>query len=283
MTVACVDSVITRTPGHDYEIIVVDNGSDAHISHALAALLPSDERVHLLRSSDNRNFAGGSNMGALAARGTYLVFLNNDTEVMNDAWLEPLLAPLTDPHVLGTQGLLVYPDGSIQTAGTVFLGDGLLPCHLLAGEQVPAEGLAVLDQWHFTAVTAACLAVRACDFHAVRGFDVGYQNGFEDVDLCMRLIGQAPEGGDFHLASRSRVTHFESRSRGRFDHVDQNRQRFSSRWRDRLDSADEGIFRLTDYELVAVLSDGLDVPAAKPTLRRRSADGQGPGQGHSGA
>lgn len=280
MTVACVESIIERTVGDDYEVIVVDNGSRLPISHALAALLPDDQRVHLLRSASNTNFAGGSNTGALAASGSHLVFLNNDTEVQQ-GWLAPLLEPFADPHVLGTQSLLLYPDGAIQTAGTVFLRDGLLPCHLLTGE--PASGrVAAVEQWHFTAVTAACLAVRTCSFYGVSGFDTAYRNGFEDVDLCMRLIAKAP-GGDFHLASRSRVVHRESRTPGRFTHVDENRERFVSRWGSRLDSGDEAVFRLTDYELVEVRSDERAVPAARPTLRRRDDNSCPRRDGQNGA
>lgn len=274
MTVACVESVLEHTHRDDYEVIVVDNGSKAHIAHALAAFLPSDERVHLLRSPKNLDFAGGTNMGALAASGGRLVLLNNDTKVQ-DEWLDPLLAPLDDPHVLGTQSLLLYPDGTIQTAGTVFIGDGLLPCHLLAGQPASAR-LTGVEEWHFTAVTAACMAVRSHDFYGVSGFDTAYRNGFEDVDLCLRLLETAPAGSDFHLASRSRVTHLESKSDGRFNHVDRNRERFVSRWGSRLGSADRGVFRLTDYELVEVSSDELALPAAKPTLRRRSGGADPP-------
>ena len=267
LTLKCVRAVLENTHSHGLELVVVDNGSALHVSHALAAQLPDDPRVHLLRSPVNANFAGGSNMGALASSGSTLVFLNNDT-LVQPGWLDPLLAPLDDPDVLGTQSLLLYPDGEIQTAGTIFVDEHLLPCHLLAGQEEPSQ-LRALERWPFTAMTAACLAVRARDFFAVNGFDTGFRNGFEDVDLCMRLRSTGPAGAAFRLASGSRVVHLESRSPGRYRYVDENRERFLERWRHLLHDRDVGAFELVGYELVGVQDDGRQVPAARPTLRPR--------------
>ena len=99
----------------------------------------------------------------------------------------------------------------------------------------------------FDAVTAAALALRAEDVVALRGFDTAYRNGFEDVDLCLRLLELRP--GGFRVAPTALVTHLESRTPGRYAHVDDNRRLFSERWRGRLPAPDPDVYRRLGFEL----------------------------------
>ena len=94
---------------------MIDDGSDDPRQPALATY----SRVRYLRSEQNRGFTPSANRGAREARGEYLVFLNNDTEVQ-PAWLEALLDAARDGPDVGAVGaMLVAPDGRVQEAGGV--------------------------------------------------------------------------------------------------------------------------------------------------------------------
>src|SRR5436190_22220932 len=114
LTRACLAALIGATPADLYEVVVVDNGS----TDDTAALLDQlDGDVTIIRNPQNLGFARACNQGALAARGEYLVFLNNDTEP-EPGWLEPLIGTAdANPRVGAVGSKLLYPDGRLQHAG----------------------------------------------------------------------------------------------------------------------------------------------------------------------
>ncbi|PZE24362.1 glycosyltransferase [Curtobacterium sp. MCBD17_028] len=231
LTLPAVRSVLDNSGSTPVEVVVVDNGSSAPVRRILRGAFSSDSRVKIVALPHNVNFSGGNNVGFAASNGARVVFLNNDTTV-GSGWLDPLLAALEDDAVRGAQPLLTYPDGLIQTAGTVFGPRGVLPWHFLSAHgvgEIASLPAAAFDR--FQALTAACLAVRAAEFAAISGFDELFVNGMEDVDLCFRLTEL--RGGHFRVAPESAVTHFEGASSGRGAHTTYNRQRFLDRWRDR--------------------------------------------------
>ena len=269
MTLNAVHEVRRRAAeaGDDVEVVVVDNGCDVPLALGLEAALHDRGDVTLVRLPVNLNFAAGCNIGLARSTGDVVVFLNNDTEVRR-GWLAPLREGLEDPEVAGVQPLLLYDDDTIQTAGTVFLDEDLLPCHLLVGH--PKEDALRVAGERFVAVTAAAVAMRADDVVALRGFDTAYRNGFEDVDLCLRLLERRP--GGFRVAPTALVTHLESKTPGRYAHVDENRELFVERWRERWPAADSGIYRRVGFELGELGSDraeGSAGPVARPQVRQR--------------
>ena len=266
MTLNAVDEVRRRAAevGDDVEVVVVDNGGDLPLALGLEAAFHERPDVTLVRLPVNLNFAAGSNVGFAHSTGDLVVFLNNDTEVRR-GWLAPLREGLEDPQVAGVQPLLLHGDDTIQTAGTVFLDDDLLPCHFLVGH--PKEDALAVAGERFDAVTAAAVALRAEDVVALRGFDTAYRNGFEDVDLCLRLLAHRP--GGFRVAPTALVTHLGSRTPGRYAHVDDNRRLFVERWRDRLPAPDPDLYRRIGFELAEVAPDGHVVPAARPRIGDR--------------
>jgi hypothetical protein len=198
-----------------------------------------------VRSPVNRGFALGNNLGLVAAHGATVVFLNNDTEVQA-GWLAPLLDALEDPDVLGAQSLLVYPTGSVQSAGVVFPRGGGIPHVLLQG--FPTEDAAGLEDEPLHALTGAALAMRHRDVVDLHGFDPVFRNGMEDVDICLRLAESRP--GRFVVRPESRVVHHESRSPGRFSHALVNRQVLVDRWAGRLPEDDVEAWRSRGFEVV---------------------------------
>ncbi|MDD9372146.1 MAG: glycosyltransferase, partial [Acidimicrobiales bacterium] len=257
-----------NTGSGDMEVVVLDNGSSRNVSRILTALTAADRRVQVRRVACNTNFATGSNLAFAASTGARVVFLNNDTDP-REGWLEPLVSALDDPTVRGAQPLLLYPDDSVQTAGTVFHGPHLVPSHFLTSH--PREDVPSAQKLRFHAVTAACLAMRADTVAAARGFDPHFVNGMEDVDLCLRLGGINDKV--FVTVTDSQVAHHESKSLGRSTRNGSNRLLLLARWGARLPGPEKEPWTSAGFEVVAAPLTGA-VPktscrtAVTPILRR---------------
>lgn len=246
MTTLAVRRVVEhRTADLPVEVIVIDNGCGLAASGILGALSRTYDDVRLVRSPVNHGFSLGNNLGLAEARGGTVVFLNNDTEVQ-PGWLEPLVDALRDDQVLGAQSLLVYPDGTVQSAGVVFPRGGGLPHVLLQG--FPVEDTRGLEGEPLHALTGAALALRFRDAVALRGFDPIFRNGMEDVDICLRLESSRP--GHFVVLPDSVVIHHESRTPGRFTRSVMNRRVLLERWAGRLPEDDVIAWRRRGYAVV---------------------------------
>ena len=119
-TAACLRSLEETPSPVPFEVIVVDDAS----SDDSASLLPTVQGLHYLRNAENLGFIGSCNRGAEAARGEFVFFLNNDTQV-TEGWLEPLINVFrqrSDAGLVGSR--LVYPDGSLQECGGLVFSDG---------------------------------------------------------------------------------------------------------------------------------------------------------------
>jgi tetratricopeptide (TPR) repeat protein len=221
-----------------YEVIIVDNGSTDDTPVWLAQL-SGDVRV--IRNDENLGFAKACNQGAKAARGRYLVFLNNGT-IPQAGWLEALVQEVEHhPEVAVVGSKLLYPNGRIQHAGVTFSRTDRSPYHLYQGFR--ADVPAVNRRREFQAVTAACLLVRREVFEAVGGFDEGYRNGFEDVDLCLKI---RERGWHIIYQPASCLIHLESQTPGRKTHELENWLRFRACWGSQWRLADEDLLAFED-------------------------------------
>jgi GT2 family glycosyltransferase len=230
LTTACVESLVAA--GGDIEVIVWDNGSSAEVAAALDRL--GGDRVQVHHAAENHGFALGNNLALAHGTGDVVVFLNNDTTVPQ-GWLEPLREALENDDVLGAQPLLLYPTGTIQSAGVAFPTCGGLPHAFLQG--FPAEDAYGVEGLPFQALTGAALAVRYADAVALRGFDAVFTNGMEDVDLCHRLARL--RAGHFRVVDTAPVVHHESRTPGRYDKHLANRTVYLDRWQRVLEPRDD--------------------------------------------
>jgi len=224
----CLEQLRKNTPAELYELILVDNGSTDD-TYTLFNDLPPPVKV--IRNLKNQGFARACNQGAEAATGKYLLFLNNDTE-SQPGWLEPLFNTAErDTGVAAVGSKLLFPDGTIQHAGVVIVDDRVTPDSLLGRhiyQGFPVEHPAANTTREYKALTAACLLVRREVFEAVQGFDEGYWNGYEDVDLCFKL-GQ--KGWKLIYQPASVVVHHESKSGSeRFARAAQNIARLHEKW-----------------------------------------------------
>lgn len=206
LTAACLDAVLADVPSSCHrQIVVVDDGSTDNSNRALAHFA---SEMRLLEQEVNAGFGRACNAAAAAAVDCdYLVFLNNDT-LPTAGWLDALVHEAEGDRRLAAVGSkLLFANGLVQHAGVV-IGQDRWPHHLYAG--FPASHPAVERGRLVTAVTAACMLVRRRDFEHLGGFDPAFHNGYEDVDLCLRL-GQ--RGRLIRYCPRSVVYHLESVTR----------------------------------------------------------------------
>jgi GT2 family glycosyltransferase len=230
LTWKCLMAVSENTRDVAHEVIVIDNGS----SDDTAVALPLLDDIRMARNDTNLGFARASNQGAALARGKYLLFLNNDTEVQ-PGWLAPMVAELDRHQEVALVGSkLLYPNGTIQHGGVIFTYAGpepITPLHL--HNRQPA---AVSHQrLELRAVTAACMLARPAVFNELGGFDEAFVNGGEDVDLCLKVWRS---GRKIVFTPDSVVIHHESVSDGRFRFAAANADRLNSLWIDRFDAFD---------------------------------------------
>jgi glycosyltransferase involved in cell wall biosynthesis len=221
----CVSSILEKTTYQNYEIIIADNGStDEKMQELYAAYQEQlNDRFRVLTIDIPFNFSKINNIAAKDAQGKYLLFLNNDTEVINGDWLK-LMVSFGQMERIGCVGAkLLYPNNTIQHAG-VILGLGGVAGHGHYG--YPHGDLGYFGKLalnvDYLAVTAACLLVKKADFDAVSGFDEEFTVAFNDVDLCLKVKALGRDNVWLHEAE---LYHFESQTRG-YDDKGKKKKRF---------------------------------------------------------
>jgi GT2 family glycosyltransferase len=231
LTERCLRLLLADLPA-GCEAIVVDDASEDRTPRMLDGF---GKAIRALRLERNAGFAAACNAGAAGARGGHLVFLNNDTEPQ-PGWLAALLdCAGSHPEAAVVGAKLLYPVGTVQHAGVVFGQDGY-PHNLYAG--FPAGHPAPNRERRLQAVTGACMLVRREAFERVGGFDEGFLNSMEDVDLCLRL---GETGAEVRYTPAAVVTHLESATRGAGD-FEASVARYRERWRDRVHRDDLEIY-----------------------------------------
>ncbi|MDI6853137.1 MAG: glycosyltransferase [Deltaproteobacteria bacterium] len=226
LTRACLQSIRENTELDSYEIIVVDNGSTDGTRDFLKKNEAADLRPVL--NEANLGFAKASNQGARAAQSDLLVFLNNDT-LTTSRWLSELTAAAAKSNRIAAVGAkLLYPDDTVQHAGVVFNVEKKV-FHIY--QHFHRDHPAVNKERQFQCLTAACLLVKRDVFFEVGLFDERFVNGFEDVDLCLKI---GNKGLTLLYNPRSVVVHLESKTPGRHARERENAELLAHRWLHRI-------------------------------------------------
>jgi GT2 family glycosyltransferase len=265
------------------ELVVVDNGSsDGSIAflEAAATRFP----IRLVKNPVNVAYGEANNQGVAASSGELVLLLNNDVEPINPGWLGHLVSTVLDGGAAAAGARLVYPrnrggrrageehaDLSLQHRGVVFsLEDGLAVPRVLGAGEDPF-GPAATAVAEVPALTAACLLLRRETYQTTGGFSDGYDYGWEDVDLCLRL---AARGGRLVYDGRAVLFHHESATRVRVEReaararLAGNRSRFLGTWgprlyREVLLDALDGAGRWTARPLRVALTGGPEVAGSR--------------------
>jgi GT2 family glycosyltransferase len=210
----CIESIERLTTYANYEILIVDNQSE------------DPETVEYLRYTPHRvlsfeeefNFARINNFAVSHAEGDYVVFLNDDTEVISADWLEEMLGHAQRDEIGAVGARLLYPNGRIQHAGVV-TGVGnpwqrgvAAHAHQHYSRQAAGHAGSLQLTRNFSAVTAACMTMSKTLFEEMGGFDEeNLRVNFNDVDLCLRL---RETGRRIVYTPFAELYHHESVSRG---------------------------------------------------------------------
>ena len=203
-----------RTSYTNWELLIVDNGSQKPETLAYLEQIGTNPRVRVLRDDGSFNYARLNNRAAGETNAPLLLFLNDDVEPINEGWLNELVRHALRDGVAGVGAKLVYPNETLQHAG-VIIGPGGVAGHF--EKHLPAKSAgyhrrAQLVQ-NFQAVTAACMLLRRTVFDAVGGFDAEHLRvNFNDVDLCLRI---RRAGHRLVWTPYARLYHHESATRGK--------------------------------------------------------------------
>jgi len=210
----CLKSVFEKSTYPNFEVILVDNGSDdARCLDLLANYqVRYPQKFRLVKDPRPFNFAAQNRAGVDQSSGAYLIFLNNDTEVLTPDWIEELLRVAQFPEVGAVGCKLLYPDGTIQHGGILGSGRNIAVHAGLNLDRNHNLYCQMLNTLHETlAVTAACLMISKAKFLEVGGFDELYlQNGYGDVDFCLKL---RQKGYSNLFNPYAVLTHYESKTR----------------------------------------------------------------------
>ena len=240
----CITSIETKSDYKNLEYIVVENNSQEKATFAYYENL--EKRNHKVKviywDGVGFNYPAINNFGVEHAKGAYLLFLNNDTEILSGDCIEEMLGYCMRKDVGAVGAKLYYEDGTIQHAG-VIVGLGGVAGHVFLAEPHDAPGYfgrAIVAQ-DLSAVTAACMMVKRSVYEEAGGFEEAYAVAFNDVDLCLKI---RKAGYLIVYNPNAELMHYESKSRG-YEDTEEKIKRFGSeiqlfqeRWKEFLEKGD---------------------------------------------
>lgn len=207
----CIQSILEKSSYTNYEILIVENNSTGEEIFSYYKELSENSKIRLLRWKREFNYSAINNYGAKKAKGDYLLFLNNDTEVISPDWIEEMLGFCQRPDTGIVGARLYFGNNTVQHAGTV-IGIGGIAGHMFT--DMPRERSGYMHKaaiiQDLSAVTAACMMVRRQVFDEVQGFEEQLSVAFNDVDFCLRvrekqyLVVYDPYVELYHYESKSR-------------------------------------------------------------------------------
>ena len=239
----CLFSMSRKSTYRNYEVLIVENNSEKEETFEYYKKLPERyPKVRVLTWEKEFNYSAINNFAAKEAQGEYLLFLNNDVEILTPDWIEEMLQNCQQENVAAVGVKLYYPDDTIQHAGVV-LGLGGIAGHIMcrASREDPGYFGRMISVQEISAVTAACMMVKKSEFDSVKGFDETFQVAFNDIDLCMKFRAA---GKKIVFTPYAELYHYESKSRGLEDtpekqfRFDKEVKRFQEKWAQQLEMGD---------------------------------------------
>lgn len=211
----CIHSLLEQTEYQNFEIIVIDNGSNDKNRKKILQMqhqLKEEYSFRYLYMPMAFNFSAMCNIGAGEAKGKYLLFLNDDMEIAREDWLSVMVAKAAKSYVGAVGAKLLYPDSDkIQHLGITNIHLG--PAHKLQFSSDKKEYYHRINRCavNVSAVTGACLLLRREVFDEIGGFEEKLQVAFNDVELCFHL---QRAGYRNVCCNQTFLYHHESLSRG---------------------------------------------------------------------
>ncbi len=223
----CIESIYSLTNHPNYEIILIDNGSDDKACLAyLSQLKTNHSNFKVIRDDQAFNYSRLNNLAVQSAQGELIALLNNDIEVISPDWLDEMASIALQENSGAVGAKLLYPDNTLQHAG-IILGIGGWAGH--AHKRFPAsasgyKNRAKLRQ-NVSAVTGACLVISRSKFLQVGGLnEVDLKIACNDVDLCLKLL---KKGYRNVWTPYAELYHHESATRG-YEDSPEKKARFAN-------------------------------------------------------
>jgi len=214
----CIDSILKKTNYKNYEIFIIDNQSKEEKTLKYYHRIKNNSKIKIVKYNKPFNFSEINNFAVSKVDTEYILFLNNDTEVISEEWLEAMLEHAQRKQVGAVGAKLLYPDNTIQHAGVILGITGTPGQKGVAGHShkyVSDTEYGYFLRPHLTqdlsAVTAACMMMRKQVFKEVGGFNVNLAVAFNDVDLCLKI---REKGYLIVYTPYAKLYHHESLSRG---------------------------------------------------------------------
>jgi glycosyltransferase involved in cell wall biosynthesis len=239
----CMRSLIEKSTYKNLEFIVVENNSADPATFAYYEKIQKEfEFVHVVTWEREFNYSAINNFGVTFAKGEYLLFLNNDTELINPESIEEMLGYCQREDVGITGVRLLYSDDTIQHAGVV-VGFGGIAGHTFIGLHKAESSYfnQAMCARNYSAVTAACMMSKRSLFDQVGGFSEDLAVAFNDIDYCMKirslnkLVVYVPYALFYHYESKSRGLEDTPEKVERFN---REIKKFSEKWPDILRDGD---------------------------------------------
>ena len=222
----CLISIFDKTEYPNYEVLLIDNGSTETKTQEVIEKWKTKEssRFNCEILDIPFNYSKINNFAVAHAKGEYLLFLNNDIEVITPNWLNAMVEQAQRPSIGAVGALLLYPDNTIQHAGAV-VGVGGVAGH--SHKHYPSSSHGYFNQIqtinNYSAVTGACLMCRREVFEDIGGFEEELSVAFNDIDLCLKMIDK---GYRNIYVPHAVLYHYESKSRG-YEDTPEKQARFS--------------------------------------------------------
>ena len=180
----CLRSIEYNTTYENYEIIIIDNDSKNNETKQFLKSLP----YTVITYNENFNFSKMNNIAVSNSSGKYLLFLNDDTEVLQPNWLHEMVSICQQKDVGAVGAKLIYRTNKIQHAGMVFLRNGFFfhPFdHEKDGSKTQFDFINLVREC--SSVTGACLLTKREIFDSISGFDEQFDVFYGDSDLCFKI------------------------------------------------------------------------------------------------
>lgn len=239
----CIRSIVEKSSYKNLEFIVVENNSTNPETFAYYEKLQKEfDFVHVVKWEREFNYSAINNFGVGFAKGEYLLFLNNDTEMINPESINEMLGFLQREEVGIVGARLLYSDDTIQHAGVV-VGFGGIAGHTFIGLHKAESSYfnQAMCARDYSAVTAACMMSKKSLFEQAGGFSEELAVAFNDIDYCMKirslkkLVVYAPYALFYHYESKSRGLEDTPEKVARFN---REIKLFSEKWPDILKNGD---------------------------------------------
>jgi len=209
----CIQGLLEKTDYSNFEIIVMDNGSQEKDALVYLDQLEKEMNIRVMHDDRPFNYSRLNNNAACQAKGDFLLFMNNDVAVIEAGWLGSMVAAALDGNTGAVGAKLLYKDSRAQHVGVV-TGIYEVAGHLYRFTPDSDGGYfgLTLFEKNVSAVTGACILVSRSVFWKVGGFDEkNLTVSFNDVDLCLKILDA---GYEVVYTPYAKLYHLESLSRG---------------------------------------------------------------------